>query len=190
MQTVAAGWLVYDLTRSASAVAVLTVFSRAPAMLLSAYGGELTDRYDRRRMAIVALFCQAIAAALLAVVVWDGISRVTEIYVMTLAIGVAGAFANPAVQQVVKATVPPELAKRATGLGSVSYNAARLIGPAIGGGLVAAIGPGPCFAINAFSYLAVILMLASLPAATGASSHVRTRVRTAVSRVRIDPFAT
>jgi MFS family permease len=60
---------------------------------------------------------------------------------MTFLMGVAGAFANPAVQLVVKATVPPEPAKRATGLGSVSYNAARLIGPAVGGGLIAAIGP-------------------------------------------------
>jgi nitrate/nitrite transporter NarK len=76
MQTVAAGWLIFDLTRSASALAVLTVFSRAPAMLLSTYGGELADRYDRRRLAIGALFCQAIAAALLAAVVWEGISRV------------------------------------------------------------------------------------------------------------------
>jgi predicted MFS family arabinose efflux permease len=157
-------------------------------MLLSTYGGELADRYDRRRLALVALCCQTIAAAVLAVVVWDGISKVTEIYVMTFAIGVAGAFANPAVQQIVKATVPSELAKRATGLGSLSYNAARLIGPAVGGGIVAVIGPGPCFAINACSYLAVILMLGSLPAAVGASSHVRTRVRTAVSRARVDPF--
>jgi predicted MFS family arabinose efflux permease len=188
MQTVAAGWLVYDLTGSASAVAVLTVFSRGPGMLLSTYGGELADRYDRRRLCIAGYVFQAIAAAVLAALVWDGISRVTEVYLATFAIGVAGALVNPSVQLLVQSTVPPELAKRAAGLGSLSYNGARLIGPAVGGGLVAGIGPGPCFAINALSYLAVILMVAVLPHAAGASSGTRTRLRTAVSRARIDPL--
>jgi hypothetical protein len=57
MQTVAAGWLIFDLTRSAAAVGVLTFLSRGPGMLLSAYGGELADRYDRRRLVIVCYVC-------------------------------------------------------------------------------------------------------------------------------------
>jgi predicted MFS family arabinose efflux permease len=188
MQTVAAGWLIYDLTRSASAVAVLTVFSRGPGMLLSTYGGELADRYDRRRLCIAGFVVQAVVAAVLAALVWDGISRVTEVYAATFVIGVAGALVNPSVQLLVNTTVPRELAKRAAGLGSVSYNTARLVGPAVGGGLVAGVGPGPCFAINAMSYLAVILMVAGLPHGTGATARARTRLRTAMSRARIDPL--
>ena len=70
----------------------------------------------------------------------------------------------------------------------MSYNTARLIGPAIGGGLVAAIGPGPCFAINALSYFAVILAVATLPAAAGAAPRMHTQIRAAVSEARLDPI--
>jgi predicted MFS family arabinose efflux permease len=188
MQTVAAGWLIFDLTGDAAAVGVLTFLSRGPGMLLSPYGGELADRYERRRLVTLLYICQAVPAALLAVVAWEDISRVTEVYAATFLIGVAGALASPSLQQIVVATVPAQLAKRATGLGSVSYNTARLIGPAVGGGLVAAIGPGPCFAINALSYLAVILMVATLPASAGAAPRGRTRIRAAVSEARLDPI--
>jgi predicted MFS family arabinose efflux permease len=188
MQTVAAGWLIFDLTGNATAVGVLTFLSRGPGMVLSAYGGELADRYDRRKLVIILYVCQAVPAALLALVAWEDISRVTEVYVATFLIGVAGALASPSMQTLVVATVPAELAKRATGLGSVSYNTARLIGPAVGGGLVAAIGPGPCFAINAASYLAVILMAATLPPLAGAAPRRRTQIRAAVSQARLDPI--
>ncbi len=188
MQTVAAGWLVFDLTRSASAVGVLTLLSRGSGMVLSTWGGELADRLDRRRLVIAMYVCQAVAAALLASVAWDGISRVSEVYAATLVIGVTRALASTSMQQLVTATVPRELAKRATGLGSVSYNSARLVGPALGGAVVVAVGPGPCFAINALSYLAVILAVATLPASAGAAPHRRSRVRAALSEVRLDPL--
>ena len=188
MQTVAAGWLVFDLTGNATAVGVLTFLSRGPGMFLSAYGGELADRFERRKLVILLYFGQAAPAALLALVAWEDISRVTEVYVATCAIGVTGALASPSLQQMVVATVPAQLAKQATGLGSVSYNTARLIGPAVGGGLVAAIGPGPCFAINALSYFAVIVMVATLPASAGAAPRGRTRIRTAVAEARVDPI--
>ena len=187
MQTVAAGLLIFDLTGDAAAVGVLTFLSRGPGMVLSAWGGELADRYDRRMLVILLYVCQAVPAALLAVVAWEDISRVTEVYAASFLIGVGGALASPSLQQILVATVPPELAKRATGLGSVAFNTARLIGPAVGGGLVAAIGPGPCFAINAVSYLAVIVAVATLPPSTGAAPQRRTRIRAAVSEVRLDP---
>ena len=188
MQTVAAGWLIFDLTGNATAVGVLTFLSHGPGLVLSAYGGELADRYERRKLIVLLFICQALPAALLALVAWEDISRVTEVYAATFMIGVASALASPSLQQVVVATVPAELAKQATGLGSVSYNTARLIGPAVGGGLVAAIGPGPCFAINAASYFAVIVMVATLPRSAGAAPRRRTRIRAAVSEARLDPI--
>jgi MFS family permease len=121
MQTVAAaGWLVYDLTGSGTAIGILTVLSRGPGTVLSTYGGELADRYDRRRLVIALMRVKP--AALLAVVAWEQISRVTQVYVATLLIGVGGALASPARQQLMTATVPPDLAKRATGLASASYS--------------------------------------------------------------------
>ena len=188
MQTVAAGWLIFDLTGSAAAVGVLTFLSRGPGMVLSAFGGELADRYDRRRLVILLYICQAVPAALLALVAWEDISGTTEVYAATLLSGIAGALASPSLQQIVVATVPAPLAKQATGLGSVSYNTARLIGPAVGGGVVTAIGPGPCFAINAVSYFAVIIMVASLPRSAGAAPRRHTRIRAAVSEARLDPI--
>jgi predicted MFS family arabinose efflux permease len=187
MQTVAAGWLIFDLTGDAAAVGVLTFLSRGPGMLLSAYGGELADRHDRRKLVVLLYTCQAVPAALLALVAWDDISTLTEVYATTFVIGVASALASPSLQQILVATVPAELAKQATGLGSVSFNTARLIGPAVGGGLVAAIGPGPCFAINAFSYFAVMLVVATLPPSAGAAPHRRTPIRAVVSKARRDP---
>ena len=68
MQTVVAGWLIFDLTGDAAAVGVLTLLSRGPGMLLSAYGGELADRYERRKLVILLYICQAVPAALLALV--------------------------------------------------------------------------------------------------------------------------
>ncbi len=188
MQTVAAGWLVYDLTGSAAAVGVLTVLSRGSGMALSFHGGALADRFDRRRLVIILYAIQIAPAALLALVAWEGISRVTEVYVATLLIGTADALASPALKQLVTATVPPELARRAAGLGSASYNLARLIGPAVGGGLVVGVGPGPCFALNAASYLAVVFAVASLPASTGVAPHRRNRLRVALSTARLDPL--
>lgn len=188
MQTVAAGWVVYDLTGSAAAVGVLTFLSRGPGMVLSIYGGVLADRYDRRRLVMILYAVQAVPAALLAGLAWEEVSRVTEVFAATLLIGAAGALATPGMQQLVTATVPPELAKPATGLMSVSYNTARLVGPAVGGGLVVAIGPGPCFALNALSYFAVVLMVATLPAATGGAHRGRARFRAALSEVRGAPL--
>jgi nitrate/nitrite transporter NarK len=115
-------------------VAVLTVLSRGPGMLLSAYGGQLADRYDRRRLCIVLFVWQATAAAVLAALVWDGIDTVTEVFVATFAISVAAALANPAAALLVKDTVPPELAKRATGLASAA------LATAVCGGLALTLG--------------------------------------------------
>jgi MFS family permease len=144
MQTVAAGWLVFDLTGSASAVGALTALARGPAIFFSAYGGILADRFDGRRLTIALSACQAVPAAFLAVVAWESISTPFEIYAATLVIGIAGALENAPVQEITTATVPRAEAKQATGLGSISYNLARLVGPAAGGALVAAAGPGPC----------------------------------------------
>jgi predicted MFS family arabinose efflux permease len=188
MQTVAAGWLVYDITHNATAVGVLSVLSRGPGFLLSTYGGELADRVDRRRLAIVLYSIQTVAAAILAAFVWDKHGGLFLVYAATTIMGVAGALSGPAMQQVVTSTVPAELAKRATGLASVSFNLARLVGPALGGALVVAIGPGPCFAINAVSFLAVIVMLLTLPTLAGAVTHKKTKVRAAISEVRVSPL--
>jgi predicted MFS family arabinose efflux permease len=184
MQTVAAGWLVYHLTGSAASVGVLTLLSRGPGLVLSTYGGELADRFERRRLTAVLYAAQALPAAVLAVVAWDGISTPFEVYAATFFGGIGGALGGPVLQQIITGTVPDELAKRATGLSSVAFNAARLIGPAVGGALVAGIGPGPAFAFNAVSYFAIVIVALRLPPAAGRAPGARTHLRRGVSQAR------
>lgn len=188
MQTVAAGWLVFDLTHSATALAILSGFSRGPAIFLSTYGGTLADRFDRRGLAIGLYGFQAIPAALLAFVTWAEAPSLFEIYSLTLLIGTAGALASPAIQGIVAATVPKDVAKSATAMGSASFNVARLVGPAAGGVLLTASGPGLCFAVNAASYGAVVLLAIGLPGKTGRSPGSATSLRLAVRRARTQPL--
>ena len=189
MQTVAAGWLVYKITDSATAVGVLTVMSRGPSVALSVVGGELADRFDRRRLLILMALIQAAGGAVLALVTWDenSISGVLPIYIPIFAMGVAGALATAGQQTVVTSSVPPELAHRATGYASVGYNLARLVGPALGGVLVVAIGAGPCFAVNALSFVVVAIAMwgLSLPPREPAPPA---RIRDAVGEARQDLF--
>ena len=184
IQTVAAGWLVFNLTHSAVAVGVLTAFSRGPAIFLSTYGGSLADRFDRRRLTIGLYAFQAIPAALLAFLAWAGRPSMFGVYACTLLIGAAGALASPATQPMIIATVPPELAKRATGISSASTNLARLVGPAAAGGLLAVAGPGLCFAVNAASFGAVVLAAMTLPRNVGRSPGTAASMRSAARRVR------
>jgi predicted MFS family arabinose efflux permease len=188
MQTVAAGWLVFDLTHSATALAVLSGVVRGPAIVLSSYGGMLADRFDRRRLTIVLYALQAIPAGLLAFIAWAETPSIYELYALSLMVGVAGALASPAMQEIVTATVPDRLAKDATAMGSASFNVARLVGPAAGGGLLTAAGPGPCFALNAASYGAVMLLAVVLPDEAGRSPGKAASIRSAARRARALPM--
>jgi predicted MFS family arabinose efflux permease len=189
MQTVAAGWLVYKLTGSATAVGVLTVMSRGPSIALAAWGGELADRFDRRRLLIAMALIQAVGGAALAAVTWNehSVAGVLPIYLPIFAMGIAGALSSAGQETVVTSSVPPELARRATGYASVGYNLARLVGPALGGVLVVAIGAGPCFAFNALTYVFVAAAMWGLelpPRESGPS----VRIREAVTEARADVF--
>jgi MFS family permease len=188
-QTVAAGWLVYELTQSAAAVGVLTVLSRGPGILLTEVGGQLADRHEGKKLIVWLSAVQALFAALLAIFCWGrGVhGNVFVLYGFVLVIGCAGALLSAAQQTVVTATVPHELAKKATGYSSVAFNIARLVGPALGGILVVWVGSGACFALNAVSYLAVILAIrgVDLP---GRRPQQPRRLGEAVRQVRGDVY--
>lgn len=188
MQTVAAGWLVYELTHSTTALALLTACARGPAIFLSTYGGTLADRLDRRRLAIGLYTFQAIPAALLALLSWSSAPTLFEVYSLTFCLGAAGALASPASQGMVIATVPKELARSAAAMGSVSFNVARLVGPALGGILLTVSGPALCFVVNAASFGAVALLASSLPRCSGQSAGTATSLRSAVRHPQVQPF--
>jgi predicted MFS family arabinose efflux permease len=132
MQTVAAGWLIFDLTHSAAAVGVLTACSRGPAIFLSTYGGTLADRFDRRRLTVVLYAAQAIPARLLAFRAWMETPSPLEIYGLTLVIGIAGALASAELQETVTGTVPAGLASMRSAVSSVrSHPVLRTIFPVL-----------------------------------------------------------
>jgi predicted MFS family arabinose efflux permease len=188
MQTVAAGWLMLELTGSATAVGALTVVSRGPGIFMSGFGGMLADRYDQRRLGLWVALLQAVAAAALAASAWDGGLSPAELYGATFVIGAAGAVANPLMQDIIPRSVPPEMLASANSISSTTYTIARMVGPLAGGGLVPAVGVASCFAINAASFFAVVAMFAAVPREIGLSQRASGGLRVAVQTARTRPL--
>jgi MFS family permease len=164
MQRTAQDWIVLvSLTdHSATAVGIVLGLQFGPQMLLLPLTGYAADHLDRRRL----LFCTQGAMGLLALVL--GLLVVTDtvqlwhVYVFAFLLGSAAAFDSPARQTFVAELVDDDLLPNAVGLNSTSFNAARMIGPAIAGALIAAVGTGWVFLINAVSFLAVLISLTML----------------------------
>ena len=159
LQTVAAGYLVFHLTHSPGMVGALSLVSRGPSFVLSISGGKLADRFDRRRIGRWTFALQGVAAGGMAVASLLGLLTVPVIFALTFGLGVGFALGLPAMLALVPALVPPEQFEQAVALNAAGVNVARLAGPAIGGVLLAVVGATWCFGINAFSFLALILVL-------------------------------
>ena len=163
MQVVAAGFLVYDLTGDAAAVGVLAVLSKLPTLVGTPLGGTLADRYDHRRLAMFTLALQAIPPAVMALLALDHSLTTAEIYVLVFAGAIPSAITSPVLQEILPHLVPEDVQRQAMADSAVAFNVARTAGPAIGGGLVAAVGVPLAFAINSLSFVGVLAMLRSLP---------------------------
>jgi predicted MFS family arabinose efflux permease len=159
LQTVAAGYLVFELTHSPGMVGALSLVARGPAFVFSTSGGKLADRLDRRRIGRWTFALQGVAAGGMALMSLLGDLTVPVIFVLTFALGAGLALGLPAMLALVPALVPPEQFEQAVSLNAAGVNVARLIGPAIGGVLLALVGATWCFGLNAFSFLALILVL-------------------------------
>jgi MFS family permease len=165
MQQVAQSWLIYRLTQSSLLLGAVSFASQIPVFLISPIGGHAADRLDRRRIMIVTQTASMILAAVLAGLTLT--NRVHEWHVIVLAIllGVVNAFDLPARQAALVQMVEREDLMNAIALNSSMFNGARIVGPAIAGILVAAIGEGWCFFANAVSYIAVLagLLMMRMP---------------------------
>lgn len=159
MQIVAATWYAYSLTGNATAVGVLSALALGPAIVGGPIGGALMDRYDPRRLAIVLSVCQAVPAALMAVLEVVGDLSLPGLYLLTFAGAIPFSLNQPVVTLIAPATVPPEFRQSAVARTSMIYNITRLLGAVVGGFVVQAAGIGVAFAINALSYLAVAVVL-------------------------------
>jgi MFS family permease len=192
MQRVAQDWLVLTVLThdSGVAVGVTTALQFAPALLLSAWAGVLADRVDRRKLLMVTQSAAGVLAAGLGALVLSGEAQLWHVYVFAALLGVVSAFDTPARHTFVADLVPVDRLANAVGLNSASFNAARMIGPGVAGLLIAAVGSGWVFEINAVSFAATILALARMrvdelqpvPHAERSKGHMREALRYVRSR--------
>lgn len=187
MQRVAQDWLVLtDLTNeSGFAVGVVTALQFIPMMLLSPMAGLLADRLPRRKLLIFTQSAMGVLAAALGTLVILDWAQLWHVYMFATALGLITALDNPVRQTFVAEMVPEHRLANAVALNSASFNAARLVGPGIAGLLIAAVGTGPMFIINAVSFGATIFSLVYmrqkelhiLPAVPRARGQIREGLR-------------
>jgi len=160
MTRVATAWLVYRLTRSPFLLGLTGFAGQAPTFFLGAFAGVWVDRWDRHRTLVVTQVLSMLQSFALAVLALTGIITIWEVILLMLFQGAVNAFDMPARQAFVVQMVDDRNdLSNAIALNSSMVNAARLVGPAIAGVLIAAVGEGYCFLLDGISYLAVILSL-------------------------------
>jgi MFS family permease len=162
MQSIAQGWLVLELTRSAFAVGFTSTLATLPILFFTLYGGVVADRVDKRRFIMLLQFIMLVEAAVLAALTLTNQVTVEWIWVLALIFGLATAFEVPARQAFLVELVPAEDLVSAAAVNSTTYNLARVVGPAIAGIVVAVAGPGAAFSLNALSYVAVLIGLSRI----------------------------
>jgi len=156
MQSVAQLWLMHRLTSSPLMLGLLGFCQFLPVTLLSLWAGVVADRMDKRRLILVTQTCALAQAVTLAAVVTTGVVQPWMVLALAFVFGMFNAFDLPARQSFLVEMVGKEDLSNAIALNSAAFNTARVIGPAIAGVLVATIGEGGCFWINALSYIAVL----------------------------------
>jgi MFS family permease len=159
MQSVAAQWFLVEKHSSDVVVALVQTASLGPTLLFGLFAGVLADLFDRRRLLIYLQSYAVLVALILAVMTFLGRLNSVSLLMFTLALGCAAALAAPAWQAIQPEVVPREQIPAVSTLGSVAGNAARAVGPAIGGVVVALAGPAAVFALNALSYAGIIVAL-------------------------------
>lgn len=159
MQQVAELWLVADITRSATAVGLITVAHFGPILLFGLWGGVIADRLDRRKLLLVTQALLAAIAAALAVVSATGRLTVGVLYGFAAATGLVQALDNPARRAFIREMVDARNVSNAVSLVSMVFTSSRIIGPALTGVLLVASGPTIVFAVNAVSYAGVLTAL-------------------------------
>lgn len=177
MQSVAQGWLVYRLTHSSEMLGLVGFLSQIPVFLFGAWAGSLADRFPRRRVVIATQTNALLQATLLAVLTFTGAVRPWHLLVLAFMLGLSYAFEIPARQALLGEIAGPDM-PNALALNSSIVNGARIAGPALAGWLVAAVGEGWCFALNALSFLGTLRALWVMdvpdrpPPAASAGSHL------------------
>lgn len=177
MQRTAQSWLVFaELTdHDTRAMGVVMALQFVPQMVFAPYAGVLVDRSDRRRLLVGTQACMAALALTLGLLIVTGLVTLAWVMVFALALGVTTTLDAPARQTFVSQLVEDKDLSNAVALNSTSFNLARLVGPAVAGVLVAAVGSGWVFLLNSLSFAAMLTALWALD---------RTELRTSPRAVR------
>jgi MFS family permease len=189
MQRVAQDWLVLELSGgSALAVGITTALQFLPMLLLSAYGGLIADRFDKRLILKVTQIWMALCAAGLGVLAVTGVAVTWHVYLIAFLFGLGTAFDNPARQSFVSEVVGPRLLPNAIGLNSATFHAARIVGPALAGVVIAAFGSGWAILSNAITYGAFFAVLVLIDAGalqlTEPAARAKRQIREGLAYVR------
>jgi MFS family permease len=163
MQAVAMGWLVYRMTNSPLLLGVVGFSSQIPSFILGPFAGLMADRFNRHRLLVITQTLSMIQAFILAILTITSTIAVWHIIVLGAFLGCINAIDIPARQSfIVEMVERKENLANAIALNSLMFNAARLVGPPIAGFLIAIVGEGTCFMINAISFIAVIVSLIAM----------------------------
>jgi MFS family permease len=191
LQQTAIGWLVFKLTGSATSLGLVLAAGGVPSLIFGPWGGSIADRVDLRKL----LIATQVAFGLLAGLLWAVAAAGSASVGLVVTVGVIGGFISivdsPARQAFVSSLVPPGDLASAVSLNGVVMNSARVVGPAVAGALIVTVGTTPCFAVNAVSYIAVIIALvairplASAHKSTTTPGGVRDGIRYARSREQL-----
>ena len=177
MQMTAQSWLVLVLTHSATAIGVVVALQTLPVLVLGPYGGVIADRVDKRRFLIVLQLLMAVQAAVLGTLALRHEVTYLDVCVLAVVLGLNNSFENPSRQAFMLEMVGPDDLRNAVSLNSTMNNAARAVGPALAGVLIAAVGEGWCFVLNAVSFVAVVGSLVAMETSTLSPSPPAPRER-------------
>ena len=159
IQSVGASWLMTDLTQSHQLIALVQASTSTPVLALGMFAGAIADNYDRRLVMLAAQWLMLGASALLALLTWSGGIGPWSLLTFTLLVGCGSALNGPAWQASVRLQVGRADLPQAISLNTIAFNLARSVGPALGGLLIALTSPAAAFALNALSFVALIVVL-------------------------------
>lgn len=191
MQRIAQDWLVLSLTGSATAVGITTALQFLPMLLFGLWGGVIADRCAKRKVLFATQSVMGLTGLVLAVLTLTGQVHVSHVYVLAFVLGLATVIDNPTRQTFVAEMVGPDQLRNAVSLNSANFQAARLVGPAVAGVLITAVGSGWAFLLNGLSFLAplagLLLMRTSELQPTERVPRTKGQLREGLSYVRSRP---
>ncbi|WP_016906533.1 MFS transporter [Streptomyces xiaopingdaonensis] len=162
MQRITQDWLVLSLTGSSTAVGVTTALQFLPLLLFGLYGGVIADRYAKRKLLVITQTVMGLTGLALAFLTLSGNVQVGHVYALAFVLGLVTVVDNPARQTFVSEMVGPDQLRNAISLNSANFQSARLIGPAVAGVLISAVGSGWAFLLNGVSFIAPVCALLAM----------------------------